>query len=53
MGYRYALSIVEEIDLLGVAKITDKVLYTEYTLGFTMTGKEKEQRAKRYIQAVE
>lgn len=53
MGYRYALNIVEEIDLLGVAKITDKVLYTEYELGFVTTGKEKEQRAKQHMQAVE
>lgn len=53
MGYRYALNIVEKIDLFGVAKITDKVLYTEYTLGFTMTGKEKEQRAKWHTQAGE
>lgn len=53
MGYRYALNIVEQIDLLGVAKITDKVLYTEYELGFVTTGKEKEQRAKQHMQAVE
>lgn len=46
MGYRYALDIIEEIDLLGTAKITEKILYTEYKLGFTMTGKEKEQRAQ-------
>lgn len=53
MGYRYSLNIAGEIDLFGVAKIADRVLYTEYELGFTMTGKEREQRMKRRIQVVE
>ena len=44
IGYRYALSIIEGIDPLGVTGITDKMLYTEYELSFTMTRKEKEQR---------
>lgn len=39
MGYRYALNIVGEVDLPGIAKITDKISYTEYTLGFARTGK--------------
>lgn len=52
IGYRYALDIVEEIDLLGTAKIADKILYTEYKLGFTMTGKEREQLAKQHTKEV-
>lgn len=42
LGYRYALSMIEEIKTLNVEDITDKILYTEYELGLTMTCKERE-----------
>lgn len=50
LGYRYALDIVEEIDLLGTAKITEKILYTEHKLGFTMTGKEREKHFRKDVE---
>lgn len=53
MGYRYALDIVEEIDLLGTVKITEKILYTEYKLGFTMTRKEREKQEKHLMKEIE
>ena len=43
MGYRYALSMIEEIKTSNIADITDKILYTEHELGFTMTCKERER----------
>lgn len=52
-GYRYALDIVEEIDLLGTVKITEKILYTEYKLGFTMTRKEREKQEKHLMKEIE
>lgn len=51
MGYRYALDIVGEIDSLGIVKILDKVLDTEYKLGFTRMGKE--QKVKLHTRGVD
>ena len=43
IGYRFALSIIEEVELLGVSSIIDKILSTEHELGFTMTRMERER----------
>lgn len=43
IGYRYAFSLIEEMNPFGLANVIDKILYTEYDLGFIMTYAEKEQ----------
>ena len=45
MGYRYALSIIEEVAPLGgTLDLIGKTLMTEHELGFTQTRLEQEQR---------
>lgn len=45
MGYRYALSIINEVGPCGTyMKIIDKILLTEHELCFTRTVTEREQR---------
>lgn len=45
MGYRYALSLIEEIGPIGTTyQIIEKTLMTEHELGFTSTAEERERR---------
>lgn len=45
MGYRSALSLIEEIGPIGATyRIIEKTLMTEYELGFTSTAEERERR---------
>lgn len=40
IGYRYALSVIEDTVPLGAAGVKEKILYTEQELGFIKMGKE-------------
>lgn len=45
MGYRYALSIIEEVAPLGsTLELIGKTLMTEHELGFTQTRLEQERQ---------
>ena len=45
MGYRYALYIIEEVEPIGVTShMVEKILMTEYEIGFTTTVADRERR---------
>lgn len=48
LGYRYALSIIDEIKPMEIENIIDKILCTEYELDFTMPCQARELRKCNY-----
>lgn len=43
MGYRYAISMIEEVEPLGTYQMIEKTLMTEYEIGFISTTEERER----------
>lgn len=51
MGYRYALAVIGHVEPAAPTAMTPKILTTEYELGFTRTGEEREHKNANAAQA--